>query len=200
MTSPATARPSRPASPGSARRPTRRQSAPSVVQVEVAPAASTVPIVGADALELARDRARRLELLGRQVLRVRVVERADHPLDRALDERLAVDVAAGVAVGDRPVGVPERLERVGLVGGRARGQRGLAAERPAGDEQGAAGEDRDQGEGDEERAGPPTGRAVRRRGAGVSTGSWRDVAARVGVHRVGSVRPIGAGGRGHRMR
>ena len=48
----------------------------------------------------------------RQVRGVRVAERVDHPLDGALDERVAVDLAAGVAVGDGVVGVPERLERL----------------------------------------------------------------------------------------
>ena len=97
----------------------------------------------ADPLELARDRAQAvLELVAREVQRVRVVERPDHALDRALDERLAIDVAARVALGDRPVRVPERLEGIDLLAGwRARGQRGLAPQRPARDEQRAASED-----------------------------------------------------------
>ena len=81
------------------------------------------------------------------------------PLIAPSIERLAVDVAAGVALGDRPVRVPERLERVGLVGRRARGQRRLAAERPARDEQRAPGEDGDDRDRDERRA------LDRRRGA-----------------------------------
>ena len=65
-------------------------------------------------------RALSLYSSGRHVQRVRVAERGDHALDRALDQRLVVDVAAGVALGDAAVGVPERLEGRRLVDGRAR--------------------------------------------------------------------------------
>ena len=105
-----------------------------------------------------------LELLARQVQRVGVVERGDHALDRALDERLAVDVAAGVALGDGPVGVPERLEGLRLVDGRARRQRRLAAERPARDEQrgpGEHGDDRDRDRDERSSRRPPARRPGR---------------------------------------
>src|SRR6266566_6579387 len=77
--------------------------------------------LGPDTLELARQVLEpALVLLWRQVGRVRVAEAVDHPLDRATDERLLIDLAAGVAPLDRPIGVPERLELVGLGRRRAR--------------------------------------------------------------------------------
>ena len=100
-----------------------------------------------DPLELAGDALERgLELVGGHVQGIRVVEGADHALDRAFDQRLLVDRPTRVAVRDRRVGVPERLERVRRARRGARGQRGLAAEREPGDEQGAAGEDGDDAE------------------------------------------------------
>ena len=75
----------------------------------------------ADALELAADPLQGVAVLVRgQVRGVRVAERLDHPADGALDDRLAVDLAAGVAVGDRVVRVPERPEGVVLADRRAR--------------------------------------------------------------------------------
>jgi hypothetical protein len=55
--------------------------------------------LGTDPLELAADALQVLTvLIGCQVLGIRVVERADHPLDRALDEGVLRDRATGVAV------------------------------------------------------------------------------------------------------
>ena len=63
----------------------------------------------ADALELAADALEGVVVLLRgQVRGVRVAERLDHAADGALDERVAVDLAAGVALVDRVVRVPER--------------------------------------------------------------------------------------------
>ena len=71
----------------------------------------------ADPLELAADPLQALAVLvGGQVRGVRVAERVDHPPDGALDEDVAVDLAAGVAVVDRVVRVPERLERASSLG------------------------------------------------------------------------------------
>ena len=139
---------------------TRRQSAPSVrAGAGRARARRRVPIVApmpSNSPEMPRRRV--LVLLRREVRRVRVVERLEHPLDRALDERLAVDVAAGVAVGDRAVGVPERLEGVGSRRRACPASARLAAERVARQEQRAAGEDRDDGQGATEHAGAARGR------------------------------------------
>ena len=96
----------------------------------------------ADALELARDPLERgPELVRGQVLRVRVVERADHPLDRALDERLAVDRAPRVPVGDRASTYPRTAGRrprrptacraSARTAGRARSRRRTSRCRPA---------------------------------------------------------------------
>ena len=104
--------------------------------------------LGTDALELAADALEALAVLvRREVRRVRILERVDHPADGALDQGVAVDVAAGIAVVDGVVGVPERAERLVVTdrGPWLRG--GLATERVARHEQGAAGEDRDQGDG-----------------------------------------------------
>ena len=104
-----------------------------------------------DPLELAGDALERgLNSSERHVQGVGVVERADHPLDRALDQRLLVDRPTRVAVRDRRVRVPERLEGVGRARRGAGRQRGLAAEREPGDEQGAAGEDGGDAEGADE--------------------------------------------------
>ena len=72
-----------------------------------------------------------LVLLRREVLAVRVAEGREHALDRALDRRLLVDLAAGVALGDGPIRIPERLERLGLTGRGAEGGRSLPTQRVA---------------------------------------------------------------------
>ena len=142
-----------------------RQSAPRVVQADVAPARSTVPIVAPMPSNWPGDPLQgRLELVGRHVQRVGIAERADHALDRALDQRLAVDVAAGVAVGDRGVRVPERLERLGVARRGAGRQRRLPAEREPGEEQHRPGEHGDEGDGTEQDA-RPIRRRIRRRAA-----------------------------------
>ena len=172
MMSPATSPAASAGEPGIGATTTRRQSAASVVQVEVAPAASTVPIV-APIPSNSPEIERRLSL-NSSLVRYSEYGSSSAPIIPLIApsiERLAIDVAAGVALGDRPVRVPERLERVDLVRGRARGQRGLAPQRPARDEQRASGEDRDDRDGDEERARPPTWRAVRRRAQASATGS-----------------------------
>ena len=103
---------------------------------------------GADALELAGDPLQALlELIGGEIRGVGVVEGADHALDRALHEGLPIDLAPRVALGHRPIRVPERLEQLGLVGRRAGSERHLPAEAPAGEEQHAASENRHQGGG-----------------------------------------------------
>ena len=91
--------------------------------------------LGADPLELAADPEQALAVfVGGQVGRVRVAERADHAPDRALDDERPIDLAAGVAVVDRVVGVPERLERLGLrrAACRARRRPGGPASSPTG--------------------------------------------------------------------
>ena len=78
------------------------------------------------------------------------------PADRAPDDRLLVDVTAGVPVLDRLVRVPERLERVGPTGRRAGlGVQPLADE-DTGHEQRTAGENRDDTDGDGEHRRPAT--------------------------------------------
>ena len=78
-----------------------------------------------------------------QVRGIRIPEGADHPLDRALDEGLAFDLATRVAVADRVVGVPEGPEGLGVRDRRRGFGRGPLPERVAGQEETAAGEDRD---------------------------------------------------------
>ena len=98
---------------------TSRQSGPSVAQPWL-----TVGVLRgdlrADALELAADVLEAVAvLIRRQVRGVRVLEGIDHPADGALDQGVAVDLAAGIALGDRVVGVPERAERLVLADRRA---------------------------------------------------------------------------------
>ena len=96
--------------PGSGSVTTSRQAAPSGVQPSV-PSSAFGRDLGADALELPADPLQALAIVvRRQVGRIRVPEGADHPPDGALDELVRVDRAARVPVGDRVVGVPERLE------------------------------------------------------------------------------------------
>ena len=140
----------RPASPRAARRRSRMHSGPSVAQSLVSPAADRVPIsapIPSNWPEMSCSAG--LVFLGREVRGVRILERLDHAPDRALDERFLVDVAAGVAVLDRVVGVPEGLERVGL-GSPACPAARRSAGRPStpGHEQRPAGEDRDDAQGD----------------------------------------------------
>ena len=103
--------------------------------------------LGADPFELAGQALERLAVLLRaEIGRERVVEGADHPADRSVDQLLVIDRPTGVVLGDRPVGVPERLERGRLVDRRARGRRLEGSEGEAGHEQGAAGQDGDDDE------------------------------------------------------
>ena len=155
----------------------RTQSGPSVAQSLVSPVAARRPDLGADPLELAGQVLEaRLVLLRRQVRGVRVVERLDHAPDRAVDERLLVDVAAGVAVLDRVVRVPERLEGVGPARRRARLGVDPLADEDAGHEEGATGEDRDDAHRDgQDRRSAPRRRRARAAGpgAGSAIGGWR---------------------------
>ena len=105
--------------------------------------------LGADALELPADALQALAIVvRRQVGRIRVLEGADHPPDGALDQGVRVDAAARVPVGDRVVGVPERLEGGSLRGRRAGVGAGLSAEGVAGHEQRRPAEQDDQHHGD----------------------------------------------------
>src|SRR4051794_35258600 len=98
----------------------------------------------ADPFELAADALQALPIvLGGQVGRVRIPERIDHPPDGALDHGDLVDGAARVPVADRMVGVPERLERLRVRGGRPWFACCVTPERVAGDEQAGAGKDGD---------------------------------------------------------
>ena len=158
---------------------------------------------GADALELAGQALERVvEVVRLHVEAERVVERLEHPLDRAVHERLPRDRLARVVLGDRRVRVPERLERGGRVGRRARLGRRPGTEQEAGEEQAAPAED-------EHEHGRRRRRSVRRSGA---LRGCRRVASRRRVparrrrrggwdgHRSGSSwRSGGPVGRGHRM-
>ena len=108
------------------------------------------------------------------------------PADRALDHRVAIDLAARVALGDRVVRVPERPECLVLADRRARLGRRLAAHRVARHEQRAAGESattrwRSGG------SATPLGGV----GVGATTGRTRDVGDGLGCSVVGSA---GVGG------
>ena len=130
----------------------------------------------ADALELAADALEGVVVLLRgQVRGVRVTERLDHAADGALDERVAVDLAARVAVVDRVVRVPEGPERGILADRRARLEGGLATHRVAGHEQRAAGEQRDDDDGGHQDRGGATGR---RQPAGPRAGRGRPARSR----------------------
>ena len=144
-----------------------RQSGPSVGQLS-SPTRSCVPIVGADALELAaEDLARLPEVVRAHVRGVRVAERLDHPVDRAFDELLPVDLP-DVALGDRVPDVPERPEELGLGGRRARRRRRPGPEREAGQEERGACEERDDARA---RWRAPPGRGRPRAGAAGSGGA-----------------------------
>ena len=106
--------------------------------------------LGADALELAVDALEALDV----VVRAEVAEYGS-PSDSIMpriapcDDASLVDVAAGVAVADRVVGVPERLEGRRRRAAACPGRPALARpRRVAGDEQRRAGQDDDEGDGD----------------------------------------------------
>ena len=112
---------------------------------------------GADPLELAGQALERVvEVVRLHVEAERVVERFEHPLDRAVHERLLRDRLARVVLRDRGVGVPERLERRGRVGRRSRLGRRPGTEQEAGEEQAASAQDEhEHGRHDDDRPGGP---------------------------------------------
>ena len=103
-------RPPRPVSRAGRRR--RSAGRPSPIGVQATPVAVLGRHLGADALELAGDaRQARSVLVGGHVRGVGVIERVEHALDGALDERSWLEVA-DVLRGDLAVRLPERLEQL----------------------------------------------------------------------------------------